>query len=78
MIITDYLHAALSDVGLSRVLTSLGARTGLTTGGEAVQFSGYVAMEIFLEDVPGPTTTTDVYAFGGLILAVGSVLFLYA
>lgn len=76
MIITDHSQAALGDVGLSRVLTNLGARTGLTTGGEAVEFAGYVAMEIFSDEASRPTAETDVYAFGGLILAVGSVLLL--
>ncbi|KAG9032662.1 hypothetical protein FS837_002658 [Tulasnella sp. UAMH 9824] len=69
IIITEELHAALSDVALSRVMTNLGVRTGLTTGGQAVEFAGYHAKELLLEEDSMPTLMSDVYAFGGLILS---------
>lgn len=68
VIITDELHATLSDVALSRVMTNLGVRSGLTTGGQAVEFAGYHAIELLLEESL-PTLMSDAYAFGGLILS---------
>ncbi|KAG9036509.1 hypothetical protein FS837_001658, partial [Tulasnella sp. UAMH 9824] len=67
IIITHDLRAAWSDVGLSRVMTDLGVRTGLTTGGQAVEFAGFQARELLNEDPPTPMS--DVYAFGGVILS---------
>lgn len=75
VIITHRLHAALSDVGQSRAMTALGVRTGFTTGTAAVGFTGYLAAETLLGEST-TTTMVDVYAFGGPILAVGSILFL--
>lgn len=77
IIITEELHATLSDVALSRVMTNLGVRTGLTTGGQAVEFAGYHAKELLLEEDSMPTLMSDVYAFGGLILSVSSIYILY-
>ncbi|KAG8914083.1 hypothetical protein FRC00_000866 [Tulasnella sp. 408] len=70
VIVTDDLRAVLSDVGLSRVITNMGVRSGLTTGGQGVEFVAYQAKELY-EDNSKPTTMSDVYAFGGVILTVG-------
>lgn len=74
MIVTDDLRAVLSDVGLSRVITNMGVRSGLTTGGQGVEFVAYQAKELY-EDNSKPTTMSDVYAFGGVILTVGGIPF---
>ncbi|KAG8925521.1 hypothetical protein FRC01_010054 [Tulasnella sp. 417] len=68
VIITDDLHAVLSDVALSRVMVDLGIRTGLTPNGQAVELAGYQAEELFLDESL-LTPLSDVYAFGGLILS---------
>lgn len=71
VIVKDNLEACLCDFGISRVFLGFNEATTLTTttnmnGGSA----GYQAKEV-LEDGT-PTTASDVYAFGGLILAAMS------
>lgn len=66
--IQDDLSAAITDFGVSRVMTSLGAHTGLTTEGSGGT-AGFQAVELFSEE-SRPTKASDVYAFGGLILSV--------
>ncbi|KAG9019710.1 hypothetical protein FRB90_010980 [Tulasnella sp. 427] len=68
VIITDDIVASLCDFGISRVMTSLGTHTGLTTSGQGAGTAGFQAKELFDED-SSPTEKSDVYAFGGLILA---------
>ncbi|KAG8928867.1 hypothetical protein FRC01_005261 [Tulasnella sp. 417] len=71
VIITDDVTGSLCDFGISRVMTSLGTHTGLTTSGQGAGTAGYQAKELYDEN-SRPTTMSDVYAFGGLILATMS------
>lgn len=71
VIITDDCIGSLCDFGISRVMTSLGTHTGLTTSGQGAGTAGYQAKELYDEN-SRPTTMSDVYAFGGLILAAMS------
>lgn len=48
----------------------LGVRTGFTTGPGVAGTLNYMAPELFSEEEPRASRETDVYAFGGLILAV--------
>lgn len=58
---------------MSRIFLGLGTVSGLTTTGNKIGgTAGYQAKEL-LEGI-ARTTPGDVYAFGGLILAVGSFL----
>ncbi|KAG8915675.1 hypothetical protein FRC01_003547 [Tulasnella sp. 417] len=68
VIITDGQCAALSDVGLPRVMADSDVRNGLSTGGQGVKSSVYQAKELIVGDSL-PTTMSDLYAFGGLILS---------
>lgn len=70
VIVQDSLEGALCDFGISKVYVGLGQHTGLTTSGKTGGTSGYQAKEL-LEDGPA-TPATDVFAFGGLILAAMS------
>ncbi|KAG8940441.1 hypothetical protein FRC04_005268 [Tulasnella sp. 424] len=79
ILINDSGEAALSDFGVSRVLDSLAEHTGLTTTGGPNLTYPYTAPELFdpeligeEDSVPRPSCESDVYAFGGLILAVMS------
>ncbi|KAG8914084.1 hypothetical protein FRC00_000867 [Tulasnella sp. 408] len=67
VIITDEHRGALCDFGISRVMTSF--RTGYTTVNQAAGTTRYQAKELSLGQTR-PTDKSDVYAFGGLILAV--------
>lgn len=68
MLINDSCEAVLSDFGLSRVLQDLSLPTGFTTSETAKGTFVYMAAELF--EGKKPCRETDVYAFGGLILAV--------
>lgn len=68
--IRDDLTAAITDFGVSIVIESLGEHTGFTTSGFGPPTTGYQAAELF--ENSRPTTMSDVYALGGVILAVGS------
>lgn len=60
----------MCDFGISRIFLGIGKASGLTTTGNRTGgTAGYQAKEI-LEEGTAPTTASDVYAFGGLILAV--------
>ena len=69
VIVQDDLVAALCDFGISKIHVE--QHTGLTTSGVTGGTSGYQAKELLNEDPATPAT--DVYAFGGLILAVRHV-----
>lgn len=66
--IGDKMEALLCDFGISRVMTDL-LRTGMTTAGGVTGTPGFLAKELS-EEGSKPTDKSDVYAFGGLILAV--------
>ncbi|KAG9042374.1 hypothetical protein FS837_010956, partial [Tulasnella sp. UAMH 9824] len=68
VIVQDDLVAALCDFGISKIHVE--QHTGLTTSGVTGGTSGYQAKELLNEDPATPAT--DVYAFGGLILAAMS------
>ncbi|KIO28574.1 hypothetical protein M407DRAFT_230255, partial [Tulasnella calospora MUT 4182] len=70
VLVNDFREAALSDFGLSRVIQELDISTGLTTGAGPKGSQNYVAPELFEDADSKPTLEADVYAFGGLILAV--------
>ncbi|KIO28102.1 hypothetical protein M407DRAFT_72347 [Tulasnella calospora MUT 4182] len=72
VLVNDLFMAALSDFGLSRVLDAFGHGNGFTTSDSVKGTYNYIAPELFIEDKPRPTLETDVYAFGGLMLAVMS------
>lgn len=68
--VTDDIRAVLCDVGISRVMTSLRQHDGLITGGPEDQATAYLARELLIGDGSWPTKSSDVYAFGGVILVV--------
>lgn len=70
MLINDRLEAVLSDFGLSRVLIGLGVHTGFTTSNATPGTIRYMAREILAEGGSKCSLQSDVYAFGGLMLAV--------
>ncbi|KAG9042371.1 hypothetical protein FS837_010953 [Tulasnella sp. UAMH 9824] len=71
VIIKDNLEACLCDFGISRVFLGYNETTNLTTTNNMIGgTAGYQAKEV-LEDGK-PTTASDVYAFGGLVLAAMS------
>ncbi|KAG8912627.1 hypothetical protein FRC00_004111, partial [Tulasnella sp. 408] len=72
ILINDSGEAALSDFGLSRILLDLGESSGLTTSETPRGSLRYMAPELLEEERPRLNRKTDVYAFGGLILAVMS------
>ncbi|KIO15690.1 hypothetical protein M407DRAFT_86686, partial [Tulasnella calospora MUT 4182] len=67
VVVGDKKEALLCDFGISRVMTHL-VGTGMTTTGGVTGTHGYLAKELSEEDSK-PTDKSDVYAFGGLILA---------
>ncbi|KAG9044750.1 hypothetical protein FS837_007574 [Tulasnella sp. UAMH 9824] len=69
VMISENIRAVLSDFGVSRFMVEMGIRTGSATSGGAPGTASYQAKEI-LESGLLPTNMSDVYAFGGLILAV--------
>ncbi|KAG8940436.1 hypothetical protein FRC04_005263 [Tulasnella sp. 424] len=71
VMVTNDIRGVLCDFGISRVMTSLGMHTGLTTAGQGAGTAGYQAKELYEED-SRPTPMSDVYAFGGVILATMS------
>lgn len=71
VLVNDFPEAVLSDFGLSRVIQELDSSTGLTTGAGPKGSHNYMAPELFEDEDSKPTLESDVYAFGGLILAVG-------
>ncbi|KAG8943326.1 hypothetical protein FRC04_002950 [Tulasnella sp. 424] len=73
IIIQDDLEAGLCDFGISKIVVAVGQRTGLTTTGNTLGSGGFQAAEI-LDGEPA-TTASDVFAFGGVILAVSSQSF---
>ncbi|KAG8917276.1 hypothetical protein FRC01_002567, partial [Tulasnella sp. 417] len=72
VLINDKGEAALTDFGLSRILQDLGEPNGLTSSGTVRGTLRYMATELHREEKQRPDRQTDVYAFGGLILAVMS------
>lgn len=71
IMVTNDVRGVLCDFGISRVMTSLGMHTGLTTAGQGAGTAGYQAKELYNED-SRPTPMSDAYAFGGVILATMS------
>ncbi|KAG8950371.1 hypothetical protein FRC04_007813, partial [Tulasnella sp. 424] len=71
IVITNEIKGVLCDFGVSRVVTSLGIRTGLTSDGQCAGTVGFQAKELQDEHAQ-PTPMCDVYAFGGVILATMS------
>ncbi|KIO21927.1 hypothetical protein M407DRAFT_28485 [Tulasnella calospora MUT 4182] len=65
ILINDDLTAALCDMGVSRVI--LEGHTGLTTSGSAPGSAGFQARELIMGESL-PTTESDIYAMGGVIL----------
>lgn len=61
------MEALLCDFGISRIITGPGV-TGMTTGGGTTGTAGFGAKEVLQGQQPNEQS--DVYAFGGLILAV--------
>ncbi|KIO32986.1 hypothetical protein M407DRAFT_210413, partial [Tulasnella calospora MUT 4182] len=72
VLVNDRLEAVLTDFGLGRVLMDLGVPTGFTTSDTAIGTLVYMAGELFAEVGSRSNLQTDVYAFGGLTLAVMS------
>ncbi|KAG8910634.1 hypothetical protein FRC01_006221, partial [Tulasnella sp. 417] len=71
VLVKDDFEAALCDFGVSRVFVGIGKISGLTTTGNRTGgTSGYQAKELLDESAPSASAPGDVYAFGGLILAV--------
>ncbi|KAG8894182.1 hypothetical protein FRC00_009368, partial [Tulasnella sp. 408] len=70
VLINDRLEAVLSDFGLSRVLIGLGLHTGFTTSNATPGTIRYMAREILAEGGSRCNLQSDVYAFGGLMLAL--------
>lgn len=60
------MEALLCDFGISRIITE--STTDMTTLGRATGTAGFAPKEVI--EGSGPTEKGDVYAFGGLILAV--------
>lgn len=67
IILGDNMEALICDFGISRIIADPGV-TEMTTYGAATGTAGFGAKEIL--EGSGPTEKGDVYAFGGLILAV--------
>ncbi|KAG8944498.1 hypothetical protein FRC04_001720 [Tulasnella sp. 424] len=72
VMVTDDIKAVLCDVGISRVMTSLRQHNGLIIGGSEDQTTAYLARELLIGDGSWPTKSSDVYAFGGVILVAMS------
>lgn len=66
VLISDNMEALLCDFGISRIITE--STTDMTTLGRATGTAGFASKEVI--EGSGPTEKGDVYAFGGLILAV--------
>lgn len=67
----DNLDGAICDFGISRLFVGIGNASGLTTTGNRTgRCAGYQAKELLEETAHYASTPGDVYAFGGLILAV--------
>ncbi|KIO31601.1 hypothetical protein M407DRAFT_19349 [Tulasnella calospora MUT 4182] len=66
VIIGDKMEALLCDFGISRIITGPGV-TGMTTRGVTTGTAGFGAKEVLLGK--RPVEGSDVYGFGGLILA---------
>lgn len=71
ILITDEGHGALCDFGHSRLMIGLNGHTGLTTGGQGAEWAGYQAKELY-DGYSRPTSMSDVFSFGGLILTIMS------
>ncbi|KAG8928866.1 hypothetical protein FRC01_005260 [Tulasnella sp. 417] len=67
ILILDDCTAALCDFGTSRVMADLSGHTGFTTSGSAAGTAGYQAKELISGNTL-PTTSSDIYAVGGVIL----------
>ncbi|KIO27180.1 hypothetical protein M407DRAFT_73539, partial [Tulasnella calospora MUT 4182] len=70
IMITENFTAVLRDFGLSTVTSNLGKGVSLVDWGQQ-SAAGYQAKELYGED-SRPTPMSDVYAFGGVILATMS------
>ena len=66
--VTESVRGVLRDFGFSRVTSSLGRGVSPTFWRQETA-AGYQAKELYVEDSK-PTPMSDVYAFGGVILAV--------
>lgn len=68
VVVQNNLEAALCDFGISKLILDEGEHSGFTTWDACSGTAGYQPKEILIECPP--TTAADVYAFGGLTLAV--------
>lgn len=63
-------RAVLCDFGISRLMTDLHQHRGLTTDHPNQEMTAYLARELITDESSWPTTSSDVYAFGAVILEV--------
>ncbi|KAG8937450.1 hypothetical protein FRC00_005493 [Tulasnella sp. 408] len=69
LVLDDGITTALCDFGTSRIVVEEGIQTGMTTAGAAAGTAGYQAQEL-ISGESLPTPRSDIYAMGGVILAV--------
>lgn len=75
VIVKNDLQAALCDFGVSRIFEGIaGVSDSTITGDMAGRTAGYQAKELLQENAPSASAPGDVYALGGLTLAVRSLL----
>lgn len=75
VIVKNDLQAALCDFGVSRIFEGIaGVSDSTITGDVTGRTAGYQAKELLQENAPSASAPGDVYALGGLILAVRSSL----
>ncbi|KAG8991408.1 hypothetical protein FRB90_001356 [Tulasnella sp. 427] len=70
VIITDEIEATLCDFGIARFICDFS--TGMTSRNQGAGTTRYQAKELLLDSSPQSTSMSDIYAFGGLILATMS------
>ncbi|KAG8923550.1 hypothetical protein FRC01_012619 [Tulasnella sp. 417] len=64
--VQENMEAGICDFGISKIIVSVGQRSGFTTSGNTLGTQGFQAPEV-LNDHPA-TTASDVFAFAGVIL----------
>ncbi|KAG9040041.1 hypothetical protein FS837_000890 [Tulasnella sp. UAMH 9824] len=69
LVLDDGITTALCDFGTSRIVVEEGIQTGMTTAGAAAGTAGYQAQEL-ISGESLPTPSSDIYAMGGVILAL--------
>lgn len=75
VVVKDNIQAALCDLEVSRMFVGIGGASELTTmDGMTRGTPGYQAKELLQDNAPPASGPGDVYALGGLILAVRSSL----